>query len=141
VAFNPYGDLWLTDFTNNRVLEFVPPFSDGMSASLVLGQSSFTANNGETSQSGLYAPIRLTFDSYGNLWVVDYANNRIIEYLSGANQAAPLPNATLQKAYMQGTAFMGVPLPNASSRRVNFQGTNLQSAILTVRRTKVFLPT
>ncbi len=87
VAFDSSGNLWVTDRGNNRILEFNPPFSNDESASLVLGQSSLTANGcsgGFTglppSQNGLCLPVGLGFDSSGNLWVADQYNNRVLEF-------------------------------------------------------------
>jgi sugar lactone lactonase YvrE len=83
LALDSHGDLWVADDANSRVLEYVPPFSDGMAASLVLGQSSFTTNTPATSQTGLSYAGELVFDSQGNLWVSDHGNNRFVEYVPG----------------------------------------------------------
>jgi streptogramin lyase len=80
VAFDGSGDLWAGDFTNNRILEFVPPFTDGMNATLVIGQTDFTSTGAATTASGLNLPQFFTFDATGNLWVADYANNRVLEF-------------------------------------------------------------
>jgi len=79
-TFDARGDLWVSDFGNNRVLEFVPPFANGMAASLVLGQSSFTGNQPNLTAVNLSSPVGLAFDSHGDLWVVDRDNNRVVEY-------------------------------------------------------------
>jgi sugar lactone lactonase YvrE len=85
--FDSSGNLWVADHDNNRILEFKPPFSNDMAASLELGQPSgataFTsqaANNGGISATTLYKPAQPAFDGYGNLWVADSYNNRILEY-------------------------------------------------------------
>lgn len=80
VAFDEACNLWAGDFDNNRILEFVPPFMDGMNASLVIGQTDFTSNGAATTASGLNLPQFFTFDAHGNLWVADYANNRVLEF-------------------------------------------------------------
>jgi sugar lactone lactonase YvrE len=80
VAFDSKGDLWVVDTSNNRVLEYEPPFLGGEAASLVIGQTSLTGT-GDTSPSGaLFGPISLAFDPSGNLWVVDSGNNRVLEF-------------------------------------------------------------
>jgi sugar lactone lactonase YvrE len=79
-AVDSHGDLWVADFGNNRVLEFVPPFTDGMSATLVLGQSSFTGNVGGTTAVNLTFPVGMAFDPHGDLWLADDGNNRILEF-------------------------------------------------------------
>ncbi len=88
IAFDSSGNLWVVDTANSRVLEFVPgtsgcpsgQFCDGMNASLVIGQSSFTTAGYATTQSGLYSPLNVAFDKSGNLWVSDEYNNRVLEY-------------------------------------------------------------
>jgi hypothetical protein len=84
IAFDASGDLWVTDLSNNRILEFVPPFTSGMSASLEIGQSSCAYNTDAApsppTASSLNRPHWLAFDSSGNLWVSDYTNNRVLEY-------------------------------------------------------------
>jgi len=79
LAFDAAGDLWVAD-GNRRVLEYVPPFINGMSASLVIGQSDFTSDTQATTASGLNYPTELAFDAAGNLWLVDQGNNRVLEY-------------------------------------------------------------
>ena len=78
LAFDASGDLWVTDGGNSRVLEFVPPFANGMAATLVIGQPDFVSNVGATTASGLAYPIGIAFDSAGNLWVE--GGNRVLEF-------------------------------------------------------------
>jgi len=80
VAVDSSGNLWVADWDNSRVLEFTPPFTNGMNASLVLGQSSFTTRTTGGGQSGLADPNGVAFDSSGNLWVADWGNNRVLEF-------------------------------------------------------------
>jgi hypothetical protein len=88
ITFDSSGDLWVSDSWNHRVLEFKPPFSTGMAASLELGQpagatafTSNTSNNGGISASSLSYPLQPAFDGDGNLWVSDDNNNRVLEYV------------------------------------------------------------
>jgi len=74
------GDLWVTEESNNRVLEFKPPFTDGMSASVVIGQVNFTSHVRTATQSGLSRPSDVAFDASGDLWVSDLGNNRVLEF-------------------------------------------------------------
>jgi len=80
LAFDPSGNLWVADLLNSRVLEYKPPFSTGMNASLVIGQANFTSNVGKATQTTLYNPFGIAFDRSGNLWVADYLNSRVLEY-------------------------------------------------------------
>lgn len=88
-AFDGEGDLWISDAGNDRVLEFTPPFSSGMAATVELG---FPASVGMTSPtpfaSGwkcpsnayLCGPSALAFDANGKLWVADSGNNRVLQF-------------------------------------------------------------
>jgi sugar lactone lactonase YvrE len=80
LTFDSNGNLWIAD-GNKRILEFTPPFSNGMPASLVLGQSNFTSVISATTASGLNFPTELAFDASGDLWAVDEGNNRVLEYM------------------------------------------------------------
>jgi len=92
VAFDSAGNLWVADEGNSRVLQFTPPFSTGMSASLVLGQPNFTSGNFGLAQNEMRAPFEIGFDSSGNLYVADYANDRTLQFTSpfSNNQNASL---------------------------------------------------
>jgi len=81
IAFDGRGDIWVGDEFDNRVLEFTPPFSNGESATLVLGQPNFESTSENTTQSTMALPAGLAFDSHGNLWVADLGNNRIMEFV------------------------------------------------------------
>lgn len=87
MAIDQSGNVWVADFLNNRILEFVKGsgFTDGQPASLVLGQSSFTAGAPQTTQNGLWYPDGLAFDSSGNLWATDLGNCRLLEFVKGSS--------------------------------------------------------
>ncbi len=74
------GNLFIADTDGNRVLEFTPPFSTGMSASLVIGQSSFDSATCLAGSARLCAPRDVTLDRNGNLFVADADNNRVLEF-------------------------------------------------------------
>ena len=80
VAFDHRGNLWVADELSNRVLQFTLPFTNGERASIVIGQTSFTASGAHETRTGLDLPFGVAFDSRGNLWVVDFANNRVLEF-------------------------------------------------------------
>jgi uncharacterized protein (TIGR03437 family) len=80
ITFDSFGNLWVSDGENNRVLEYTRPFSTGEAASLVIGQSSFTGDAAATTATGVSTPSGIVFDSFGNLWLADRGNNRVLEY-------------------------------------------------------------
>ena len=104
VAFDAAGDLFVCDTMNNRVLIFKPPFSIGMNASVVIGQTDFVSSVAQTTQSGLNLPVGDAIDASGNLWVADDRNNRVLEYkppfTNGMNASLVLgqPNFTSANA-------------------------------------------
>ncbi|MCG2725064.1 MAG: hypothetical protein L6420_02195, partial [Elusimicrobia bacterium] len=87
VEFDSEDNMWIADFSSNRVLKYIPPFFTGMSASLVLGQKNFTENNSitglqEPNSSSLNGPASLKFDNYNNLYVADAYDDRVLKYRS-----------------------------------------------------------
>ena len=83
LATDATGNLFVADAGNNRVLEFNRPFVTDVVADRAIGQPDFasaTANNPALSATSLSTPADLAVDAEGNLWVVDYANNRVLEY-------------------------------------------------------------
>ncbi len=74
------GNLWVAECSNSRVIEYKAPFSNGMSASVVLGEPDMNTGTGGTSATTLSCASGLAFDKQGNLWVSDYDNSRVVEY-------------------------------------------------------------
>ena len=123
IAFDRSGDLWIADHSYNRLLEFTPPFSDGMNAALEIGQpagaNQFTTSAQATTQSGLRGPSGLTFDSSGDLWVADNFNNRVVEFTppfsDGMNAALEIgqpAGATQFTTNLAATTQSGLSLPH-----------------------------
>ncbi|MDA4122697.1 MAG: NHL repeat-containing protein [Thaumarchaeota archaeon] len=105
IAFDPSGNLWISDHLNNRVLEFNKPFTTFESASLVLGQPNFTAQGQSypisPTPTGLDQPGGLAFDSSGNLWVADYVDDRVLGY--GADLAAAATSSSATSSHTTST--------------------------------------
>ncbi|MGA2991530.1 MAG: NHL repeat-containing protein [Candidatus Korobacteraceae bacterium] len=89
LAFDPQGNLWLTDFNNNRVLMYakVDLMVNGAPATLEFGQpiatafTSATANNGGIGPSTLSGPVGLAFDRGGSAYVTEGGNNRTLVFV------------------------------------------------------------
>ncbi len=106
-AFDSSGNLWVTDTSNNRVLEYKPPFSNGKNAALVIGQPDFTTGTAATTQSDLFDPEGVALDKGGNLWVVDMENSRVLEFpavLSTSTKVTSKPNSVLSSSATTCTA-------------------------------------
>lgn len=82
VAVDETGKLYVTetDDENNRVLVFIPPLTNGMEASIVLGQPDFTTVEWDCSPTGLYGPRSIAMDNSGNVYVADMGYSRILKY-------------------------------------------------------------
>jgi sugar lactone lactonase YvrE len=92
VAFDPSSNLYVADFNNNRVLEYTAPFAAcagvfpcvGGAAHAVFGQTSFTGTScnqlGSPSAATICLPEHVAVDGFGNLYVADTGNNRVLEY-------------------------------------------------------------
>ncbi len=80
LALDPAGRLYVSDATNNRVLEYDAPLSPNPSASRVFGQADFTTAAPGLGASGLYRPAGVALDLRGNLYVADNGNHRLLEY-------------------------------------------------------------
>ena len=80
LAVDAVGNLYVADRGNNRVLIFNYPVTTGMSASTVLGQTSFTTSGTVLSATGLNYPSDVALDSLGNVYVADTYNRRVLKY-------------------------------------------------------------
>lgn len=129
LAFDSSGNLWVSDNSQYRILEFKAPFTNGENASIALGQPNLdSAGTGNTpTASNLNQPAGINFDSSGNLWVADTLWNRVLEF------KAPLStgeNASLvlgQDNFTSGTLAnwapgcpSGTDCPSASSLSVPY---------------------
>lgn len=75
------GRFYVADWSNSRVTVFVGPLSTGMSATSVLGQSSFGPTGGVATQTGMWLPSSLALDAGATrLFVADAADHRVTEY-------------------------------------------------------------
>lgn len=105
LAFDTTGDLWVADELNNRIVDFAPPFSNGMAESLVLGQSTFTTSSPATTQTGLDNPFGITFDPHGHLWAADRLNSRVIQFAFGSINVVLLATVAINMFHGTTTPF------------------------------------
>ena len=83
VAFDANNNMYVADTFNNRVMIFLygSGFTNGMNASIVLGQTSFTTSTAGSTSSELKSPTGILIDKAGNLWVMDAGNGRVQKFV------------------------------------------------------------
>ncbi len=65
---------------------FAISITDGMAATLVLGQPDFTSSSSSTSQIGMRDPTGVAVDpTTGKVFVSDYSNNRVLRFASACS--------------------------------------------------------
>ncbi len=102
IAVDQSGNLYVADTPNHRVLIYHAPLSNGVAASVVIGQPNFVSNTYLVSPTAasLAYPQSVAVDSNGNLYVADTSNNRVLEF------DAPLStNMAASRVFGQGGSF------------------------------------
>jgi sugar lactone lactonase YvrE len=118
LALDAAGNLYVADINNNRVLEYNAPLSSSQAAERVFGQTDFShndANHGGLGAGSLDAPEALALDGWGNLYVSDHGNNRVLEY---ARPLAAAADHSADRIFGQ---------PNATSNTANNGGVSATS--------------
>ena len=104
-SFDVNGNLWVADTDGNRILRFSPPFTNDMPADMVIGQRDLTTSICGNDAQTLCHPRDLGFDAFGDLWVVDSDNNRVLVFM------APVSNSK--------AASLVIGQPDFSSKHCN----------------------
>ncbi len=104
VALDASNNLYISDFFNNRVLEFNETANpaNNTTANTVFGQSSFTNNGAGGGTTGLTEPRQVAVDPSGNLYIADWGNSRVLEYKAPATS-----NTTPNRVFGQADDFNG----------------------------------
>ena len=99
VTVDSQGNLYVADAGNNRVLEYDSPTVNAV-ATRVFGQPDFTTTTSGVSAKSMSFPRGVGIDPAGNLYVIDSANNRLLEFNS------PLASsAAANRVFGQGGSF------------------------------------
>jgi sugar lactone lactonase YvrE len=80
-------NLWVSEFTNHRVLKFANASSltNADAATTVLGQPDFSTNTSGTSAVNMKNPNAVHVDQAGRLWVADESNYRVLRFDNAAS--------------------------------------------------------
>jgi uncharacterized protein (TIGR03437 family) len=92
LAFSVEGLLYVSDNALNRVLQFNPPFLNGMAATRAFGQPDLNSSASGNADNRLNAPRYISLDTDDRLYVADTNNNRV-QIFSRAPLAGPEPRA------------------------------------------------
>ncbi len=143
MASDAQGNLYVPDYYNNRVLRYNYPITTEEPASYVWGQLDSTGtprfdfqaynNNGANAAGGptslnlgffnnpysdepaSAAAAGVAIDAWGNLWVTDTMNNRVLRFPNTSYPAAGVPSTTADVVLGQANFTSDVPNNNVSS--------------------------
>ena len=95
IALDASGDLFVSDSSNNRVVEYPAPLTNDENASVVLGQPDFSHNSAnELTASSQYQPRQIAIDASvtpHRLYLADYSNNRVLGWRNATSFANDAP--------------------------------------------------
>ena len=119
LMFDSQDNLYISDFNNNRVLRFSPPFLSESQASNVYGQPGYTM--GASSAQGnfmLTGPVGLAIGPDGNLHVAVPNDNRVMTFPAGGAAGAPAINVLGQPDFDSSAPNSGVS-PRAAAHTLS----------------------
>ncbi len=92
IAFDHNHNLWVANLSNNSIVEFP-------AASLKASGSPTPAVTIKATGSSLVTPVGLGFDDQHNLWVSNYGNSTVVEYLPSqiTSSGSPTPTVKLSR--------------------------------------------
>lgn len=90
LAFDRMGDMWVANEGGNTVVEFTP-------SQLTASGRPVPAVTLSATGSSLKGPAAPAFDANGNLWVVNFTGNSVVEFTPGqlTSSGSPTPAVTL----------------------------------------------
>ncbi|WP_331107688.1 PKD domain-containing protein [Archangium sp.] len=91
IAVDSFGNIYVVDNDDDRVLQYNSPRTTDASADRVFGQTSFggsSCNAGGLSASSVCGPRGVALDSAGSLYVADTTNHRVVIYLANNRPTA-----------------------------------------------------
>ena len=104
IAFDSSGDLWVANYGNSTITEFV-------STSLSSSGSPSPSVTLSSSGNSIDEPMGIAFDSSGDLWVANYGNSTITEFTSpssGGSQSASLKLSLVTQSDVSGSSSYGL---------------------------------
>jgi uncharacterized protein (TIGR03437 family) len=118
IAVDADGNLYVADSDNNRVLRFPRPVNQSgrITPDALFGQADFTSSvSAAVNASSLHGPTGVAIGPDGNLFVADSANNRVLEFASGAGTGAAAVRVYGQPNFTSGGPAQGASAQNLIS--------------------------
>ncbi|MCB1018425.1 MAG: hypothetical protein KDC27_00785 [Acidobacteria bacterium] len=118
LGLSPNGDLWVADTGNNRVLRFPKPIDqqDRVRADVVLGQAGFLSDiSAAVTARSLSVPRDVAVGAFGQIYVSDTGNNRILEYAPDPTNGVGAIRVFGQNSFDRGTAPAATSAQSLSS--------------------------
>ncbi|MBI4178922.1 NHL repeat-containing protein [bacterium] len=118
LCVDAWGNLYVADYANHRVLIYRDPIGTDLVADSVLGQAgsftSSTLNLGGRSASSLRNPVSVGVDAQGNVYVADLGNHRVLIYFDPLNSDAAADRVIGQTNFTDGDADPGGVVTSSS---------------------------
>ncbi|MBI5624054.1 MAG: hypothetical protein HY924_09765 [Elusimicrobia bacterium] len=115
VAADAAGNIWVADSGNNRVLKYTAFPANGPDATLVLGQAGFLATSPAATQTGLDSPSAVLVEPFGNVWVADSFNSRVLRYDAPAADGPAASIVLGQADFLANAPNRGAAVPAANT--------------------------
>src|SRR3954470_1718446 len=112
-------NLFVPDAGNNRLLIYNQPFITGQGANVVLGQTALDSGTSGSTATTMSKPAGVALDKYGNLYVADFNNCRVLQFKPSFINGMPATVALGQPDLTTGGCTPGGPGPVASASNLN----------------------
>jgi sugar lactone lactonase YvrE len=114
LAVDSAGNLYVTDSSNCRVLEFDDPYANDTTADHVLGQADGSCNGTIVNASRLFIPQAVTVDGAGNVYVAD-GSCRVLEFDGPLASADAVADRVYGQADFTSRTCSGLSFPRSLS--------------------------
>jgi CSLREA domain-containing protein len=116
VAVDAAGNLYIADYFNSRVVEVTAGVASVLSTPGLTG--GITSQGFDCSSTSLCGPFGVAVDGTGDLYIADYANNRVVEV--NQSQAAPLSFANTVVGQTSADSPQNVMVENIGNQPLSF---------------------
>ncbi|MGP8217630.1 MAG: T9SS type A sorting domain-containing protein [Bacteroidia bacterium] len=128
VKLDSIGNYYIADYYNNRIRKVD---TTGIITTIVgNGTAGYSGNGGNATSAELNGPTSLAFDTYGNIYIADWANN-VIREVSTITAVNNLGRNRYFTVYPNPTKdIVNISINNINSNRINIQICDLTGEVL-----------